>query len=93
MDFNQLLKFAVDNNASDLHVQAGSPPMMRIAGQTRFVNSPALSNEDARNFVMSVLPESRKAEADRAIIAGIDFSYQHPNSARFRCSAFSQIGR
>jgi twitching motility protein PilT len=93
MDFNQLLKFAVDNNASDLHIQAGSPPMLRIAGQTRFVNSPALSSEEARNFVMALLPEGRKADADRAIIAGIDFSYQQPGAARFRCSAFSQVGR
>lgn len=93
MDYNQLLKFAVDNNASDLHIQAGSPPMLRIAGETRFVNSPALSGEEARNFVLSLLPENRKADADKAIISGIDFSYQHPNSARFRCSAYSQVGR
>lgn len=93
MEFNELLRFAVESKASDLHLQAGSPPMLRIEGQTRFLESEPLSAEQARGFVLSILPPSMQQDADRAILHGIDFSYHAPGISRFRCSAHSQLGR
>ncbi len=93
MDLHELLRFAVESKASDLHLQAGSVPMLRIEGQTRFIEAPPLTEEQTRDFVTSILPQSIRADADRAVIHGVDFSYQSPNSARFRCCAFSQFGR
>src|SRR5262245_21021367 len=93
MELNQLLKFAVDNNASDLHLQAGSPPMLRIGGTMRFATIPALDNEQLRNIITSLLPERMRSRVDEAIIAGLDFSHAATDLARFRCSAYSQLGR
>lgn len=93
MDFQQLLKFAVDNGASDIHLQAGSPPVIRIAGNMRTTTTPALTDEQVRGFVVSMMPERLRTAADRDIVRGIDFSADVPNLARFRCSAFSQLGR
>jgi len=93
MDFQQLLRFAVDNHASDLHLQAGSAPMLRVAGQSRFVNTEPLANEAVRNIVLALLPAAKHSEVDRAVVNGLDFSYAVPNLARFRCSAFSQLGQ
>jgi len=93
MELNQLLKFAVDNNASDLHLQAGAPPMLRIGGTMRFATIPALDNEQLRNIITSLLPERMRSRIDEAIISGLDFSHAAPDLARFRCSAYSQLGR
>src|SRR5262245_7368786 len=93
MDLQQLLKFAVDNNASDLHLQAGSVPMLRIGGQIRFATIPPLDNEQVRNILVSLLPERMRARVDEAVISGLDFSHAAPELARFRCSAYSQLGR
>lgn len=93
MDLNELLRFAVESKASDLHLQAGSVPMLRIEGQSRFIESPPLTDAQTRDFVLSILPPPIRSDADRAILHGIDFSYQSQNSIRFRCSAYSQFGR
>lgn len=93
MDLHNLLKFAVESKASDLHIQAGSAPMLRIEGESRFLESEPLTNDATRGFVLSILPENLRADADRNIREGIDFSYDAPGISRFRCSAHSQLGR
>lgn len=93
MNLQELLKFAVDQKASDLHLQAGSVPMMRIAGQARFLDAEPLTGTQVREFVVSLLPEAIKPQADTAIFSGIDFSHSVPGLSRFRCSAYSQLGQ
>src|SRR5207245_6039118 len=83
---------AVEQGASDLHVQAGAPPMLRIGGQPRFVDGPALTSEDTRQFVFSIVPRKRTDDLEAAIVQGIDFSHTVNGLARFRCSAFSNLG-
>ena len=91
MDFRPLLKFALDNRASDLHLQAGSTPMMRIGGSARFATGEALTNAQLREFIASMLPEARRSDLDREIRGGIDFSYAVPDMGRFRCNAYHQM--
>ena len=58
MDLHKLLSFAVQNGASDLHIQAGAIPMLRISGHIRAVDGAELSNEEALTFIASIAPES-----------------------------------
>jgi twitching motility protein PilT len=92
VDLDKLMQFAVEHGASDLHIQAGAPPMLRIGGQPRFVDGPALTGEDARQVVSSIVPRRHSDDLDEAIVAGLDFSHTISGLARFRCSAFSHLG-
>ena len=56
MDFERMLKFAVDQGASDVHLQAGSPPMLRLGGQIRVVEGPPLAEADILSFLASIVP-------------------------------------
>jgi twitching motility protein PilT len=93
MDFQKLLEFAVKQDASDVHIQALVTPMVRIAGQIRAVEMEALANEDVRGFIASIAPAGKQDGLDAAIVAGLDFSYEAPGMARFRCSAYSHLGQ
>src|SRR5262249_48376496 len=92
LELEKLLRFAVEAHASDLHFQAGSPPMVRIAGQARFVEAAPLCAEETRAIVSEIIPGQYSAELDQKLTKGIDFSYSVPGLARFRCSAYSHIG-
>ncbi len=93
MDLEGLLRFAVKQGASDLHIQSAVKPMVRIAGQVRTVDVPPLGNEETRDFIASIAPESEQPHLDAAIVEGLDFSYEMPGISRFRCSAYSQLGQ
>ncbi len=92
MDADKLMQFAVEHGASDLHIQAGAPPMLRMGGQPRFVDGPALTDEETRQFVAAIVPRRHADDLDEAIIQGLDFSHTIAGLARFRCSAFSHLG-
>jgi twitching motility protein PilT len=92
MEIDKLLHFAVKGGASDIHIQAGAPPMLRISGTARFVEGPALSPAEARECVTAIMPRRLTADFDTAIVNGIDFAHAIEGLARFRCSAFSQMG-
>ena len=53
MEFQQLLRFAVEHNASDVHLQAELRPGVRIGGVLKFTNQAVLTDEEVRNFVAS----------------------------------------
>lgn len=92
MDLTNLLKFAVSHGASDIHLQAGASPMVRVHGQMRSVDLPPLARDDARRAVCSLLPPDRAANLEDTLSQGFDFSYAIEGLARFRCNAFSQLG-
>lgn len=93
MDFQALLKFAVDHDASDVHIQAELPPMLRMGGILRQINQPPVTDEQIRNFITSIAPKRFQQNVEDRIIAGLDFSYAMPGSSRFRCSAYQELGR
>jgi twitching motility protein PilT len=93
MDFQQLLLFAVKNNASDIHIQAGLKACLRIGGHLRATDAPPLADEEVRAFITSIAPKRFKQDVDDRIVAGLDFSYAIPGVSRFRCSAYQHLGQ
>jgi twitching motility protein PilT len=91
MNFDQLVRFAVEQGASDLHLQTGASPLLRINGQIRAVESPPVENEELRQFILSLRRGLTADKLDEALFTGLDFSYLIPNVARFRCNIYSQM--
>jgi twitching motility protein PilT len=92
MDVRKLLQFAVENGASDLHLQAGATPMFRIAGQPRLTEGKPLTSEETAEAVATLAPETSRGSLQEAVARGLDFSYAIDGLARFRCSAYSHLG-
>lgn len=90
MNFEQLLKFGVDQGASAIHLQAESSPQLRIGGLIRNVEGPPVKADELRAFIASIGPKSVGDDIDRSLAAGSTFSTSTA-SGRFRCSIFSQI--
>jgi twitching motility protein PilT len=92
MDLHQLLRFGVDNNASDVHIQTGLPPRVRIGGIIRAVNLPAVTEQQAHQFIEAIAPPRLRDNLETRLTSGMDFSYSLANLARFRCSAYRHLG-
>jgi twitching motility protein PilT len=88
MDIAELLAFAVKNKASDLHLSAGLPPMLRIHGDVRRVNLPPLADADVKALVYDIMNDSQRKQFEAQLEA--DFSFEIPNLSRFRVNAFLQ---
>jgi twitching motility protein PilT len=91
MEFQKLLQFAVEHDASDVHLQAGMPATLRIGGVLRAAQLPPLTDEELRGFIASIVPSRFQDRLDERIVKGVDFSYAMPGKARFRCSAYSHL--
>jgi twitching motility protein PilT len=92
MDFAKLIQFAVEHNASDIHIQAGLKPMLRLGGLLRPVDVPAITEEQLTAFLQSIVPKRFKENMEERMTAGLDFSYAIPGLSRFRCSSYRQLG-
>jgi twitching motility protein PilT len=91
MNFDQLIRFGVEQGASDVHLQTGAAPLLRINGQIRTVDSPPVSNQDLRQFIISIKKGLTAENLDEAMVAGLDFSHAIPGIARFRCNVYSHM--
>jgi twitching motility protein PilT len=91
MNFEQLLKFGVDQGASAIHLQAETSPQLRIAGLIRNVESPPVKADELRAFITSIAPKSVADDVDRSLAQGSSFSAA-VGAGRFRCVTFSHIG-
>ncbi|MBL4805253.1 MAG: type IV pilus twitching motility protein PilT, partial [Alphaproteobacteria bacterium] len=83
----QLLAFTMQNDASDLHLSAGSPPIIRSSGQLKRVKADPLSSEDIRTMLYSVMTEDQRAEYEKHM--EIDFAIALGEKARFRVNGFT----
>lgn len=88
MDITELLAFTAKQNASDLHLSAGLPPMIRVDGDVRRLNTPALSNEGLKVLLDEVMTEEQREEFARDL--EIDCSIDVPGVSRFRVNLFHQ---
>jgi twitching motility protein PilT len=88
MDIAELLAFAVKNKASDLHLSAGLPPMIRVHGDVRRINLPAMEHKDVHGMVYDIMNDSQRKEYEENLEC--DFSFAIPGLARFRVNAFMQ---
>ena len=92
MELHNLLRFGVESNASDIHIQTGLPPRVRIGGIMRSVNLPAVTDEQVQKFIASVAPPRFKDNLEQHLYTGVDFSHSIDGLARFRCSAYRHLG-
>ncbi|MFB1015474.1 MAG: twitching motility protein PilT [Alteromonadaceae bacterium] len=88
MNISELLAFSVKNNASDLHLSTGSPPLIRVDGDVRKLNTPAFNAKDVNALVYDIMNDRQRKEYEEKL--EIDFSFEVPNLARFRVNAFNQ---
>jgi twitching motility protein PilT len=88
MDISELLAFVVKNRASDLHLSAGLPPMIRVHGDVRRINLPALEHKDVHSMIYDIMNDAQRKTYEENLEA--DFSFAIPGLARFRVNAFVQ---
>ncbi len=88
MDIAQLLNFAVRNGASDLHISAGLPPMIRVDGDIRRINLPALNEQTTHDLIYDIMNDRQRKDYEARLET--DFSFELPELARFRVNAFTQ---
>lgn len=87
MNIVELLSFAVKNKASDLHLSAGLAPMIRVHGEIRKINLPAMEHKDVHEMVYDIMNDGQRKSYEKDLEC--DFSFEVPNLARFRVNAFN----
>jgi twitching motility protein PilT len=90
MNLDRLLRAMIQFKASDLHVQADSPPMLRINGEMTPLDLPAISADDVAALVASVVTDKARREIETQWSA--DFAHAIPDLGRFRVNVFRQQG-
>jgi twitching motility protein PilT len=88
MDISELLAFSVKNKASDLHLSAGLPPMIRVHGDVRRINLPPLEHKDVHGMIYDIMNDGQRKQYEEMLEC--DFSFAIPGLARFRVNAFNQ---
>jgi twitching motility protein PilT len=88
MDISELLAFSVKNKASDLHLSAGLPPMIRVHGDVRRINLPPLEHKDVHSMIYDIMNDGQRKAYEEHLEC--DFSFEIPGLARFRVNAFNQ---
>ncbi len=88
MDIGELLAFGVKNGCSDLHLSAGLPPLIRVDGDVRRINMPALEHKEVHDMVYDIMTDKQRKEFEEFLEC--DYSFEIPNLARFRVNAFNQ---
>src|SRR5881396_3387269 len=88
MDITELLAFAVKNKASDLHLSAGLPPMIRVHGDVRRINVPPMEHKEVHAMIYDIMSDGQRKTYEENLEC--DFSFAVPNPARFRVNSFVQ---
>jgi twitching motility protein PilT len=88
VDINELLAFSVSNRASDLHLSAGLPPIIRVDGEMRRLNIDELTHEEVHELIFSIMNDKQRKEYEENLEC--DFSFEIKDLSRFRVNAFVQ---
>ena len=88
MDITELLAFSAKQNASDLHLSAGLPPMIRVDGDVRRINLPPMEHKEVHTLIYEIMNDSQRKDFEEFLET--DFSFEVPGVARFRVNAFNQ---
>jgi twitching motility protein PilT len=88
VDITELLAFSVKNNASDLHLSAGLPPIIRVDGEMRKLNIPALEHKEVHALIFEIMNDKQRKDYEQNLEA--DFSFEVKDLSRFRVNAFIQ---
>ncbi len=88
MDITELLAFSAKQGASDLHLSAGLPPMIRVDGDVRRINLPPLEHQEVHALIYEIMNDKQRKDFEEFLET--DFSFEVPGVARFRVNAFNQ---
>jgi twitching motility protein PilT len=88
LDITELLAFSVKNKASDLHLSAGLPPIIRVDGEMRKLNVPALGHKEVHALIYEIMNDKQRKEYEENFET--DFSFEVKDLSRFRVNAFVQ---
>jgi len=88
MDITELLAFSAKQGASDLHLSAGLPPMIRVDGDVRRINLPAMEHKEVHSLIYEIMNDKQRKDFEEFLET--DFSFEVPGVARFRVNAFNQ---
>lgn len=88
MDITELLAFSHKQGASDLHLSAGLPPMIRVDGDIRRINVPSLDSKEVYALIYEIMNDKQRKDFEENLEC--DFSFEIPGVARFRVNAFNQ---
>lgn len=90
MELIDLIEYAIENNASDIHITVGIPPVFRIDGMLKYFNTNKLLPKDVEKMVKEILNEEQFEELK--VKGEIDISYAKPGISRFRVNIYKQRG-
>jgi len=88
MDITELLAFSAKQGASDLHLSAGLPPMIRVDGDVRRINLPPMEHKEVHRLIYDIMNDKQRKDFEEFLET--DFSFEVPGVARFRVNAFNQ---
>lgn len=91
LGLHDFLKTAIKINGSDIHLQAGSVPMIRVDGKARFLDTPPLSDETLKEYVDQIINSQTEPKDKRDLLdhkGSADLAYALPGQARFRTNIF-----
>lgn len=88
LSIEDLLRFTVKHKASDLHISAGMPAMIRVDGEMTRINMPAMTHQAVHQLIYDIMNDKQRADFEEFFET--DFSFEIPNLARFRVNAFNQ---
>ena len=88
MDVTELLAFSAKQGASDLHLSAGLPPMIRVDGDVRRINLPPMEHREVQALIYEIMNDKQRKDFEEFLET--DFSFEVPGVARFRVNAFNQ---
>src|SRR5690554_3202016 len=87
MDITELLAFSAKQGASDLHLSAGLPPMIRVDGDVRRINLPPMEHKQVHSLIYDIMNDKQRKDFEEFLET--DFSFEVPGVARFRVNAFN----
>ena len=88
MDITELLAFSAKQGASDLHLSAGLPPMIRVDGDVRRINLPPMEHKEVHGLIYDIMNDKQRKDYEEFLET--DFSFEVPGVARFRVNAFNE---
>ena len=88
MDISKLLTFTAKEGASDCHISAGEPPMIRVNGDLKKLDHPALTTEETHSLIYDMMSDTQRKNFEEK--RECDFSFELGDIARFRVNVFVQ---
>ena len=90
VNMDRLLEACVTQGASDLHIVTGRPPVLRVDGSLRSLETKVLEPDDTTALMKSITPDRNQQELQEE--GGTDYGFAYGDVARFRVSVFRQKG-